>query len=97
VRLGLIGAGDRGQFVTSVFQKNVTVELAAVCDVYTSKIDQVQSKTPSAKSFTDHRKLLEMKDLDVALVAYAGSLARRRRDRRAQRREGSCISRSHSR
>jgi predicted dehydrogenase len=69
VRLGLIGAGDRGQFVTSVFQKNVTVELAAVCDVYTSKIDQVQSKTPSAKSFTDHRKLLEMKDLDVALVA----------------------------
>lgn len=69
VRLGLIGAGDRGQFVASVFQKNVTVDLAAVCDVYTSKIDQVQSKTPSAKSFTDHRKLLEMKDLDVALVA----------------------------
>jgi predicted dehydrogenase len=69
VRLGLIGAGDRGQFVASVFQKNVTIELAAVCDVYTSKIDQVQSKTPSAKSFTDHRKLLEMKDLDVALVA----------------------------
>ncbi|HEV8146742.1 MAG TPA: Gfo/Idh/MocA family oxidoreductase [Bryobacteraceae bacterium] len=69
VRLGLIGAGERGQFVTSVFQKNVTIELAAVCDVYTSKIDQVQSKTPNAKSFTDHRKLLEMKDLDVALVA----------------------------
>ncbi len=69
IRLGLVGAGDRGQFVMSVFQKNATVEVAAVCDVYTTKIDQALGKAPGAKSFTDHRKLLEMKELDIALVA----------------------------
>src|SRR5260370_18538601 len=69
VRLGLIGCGDRGQFVMSVFQKNTTVDVTAVCDIYTTKIDQARGKAPNAKSFTDHRKLLETKELDVALVA----------------------------
>jgi hypothetical protein len=33
INLGLIGAGDRGSFVMSVFQKNATVDVKAVCDV----------------------------------------------------------------
>src|SRR6266404_4843499 len=69
INLGLIGCGERGTYVMTVFQKNSSVEVSAVCDVYGEKIDQARGKAPNAKSFTDHRKLLEMKELDIALVA----------------------------
>src|SRR6266404_3440143 len=69
INLGLIGCGERGTYVMTVFQKNSSVEVSAVCDVYGERIDKARSKAPDAKSFTDHRKLLEMKDLDAVLVA----------------------------
>jgi predicted dehydrogenase len=70
MNLGLIGAGDRGQFDMSQFLLHKDVSLTAVCDVYADKIDQVKSKAaPDAKGFKDHRKLLEVKELDMCLVA----------------------------
>jgi len=69
IRLGVIGAGDRGQYDMGNFVKTGDVTVAAVCDVYAVKIDQVKSKHPDAKAFSDHRKLLEMKDLNVVLIA----------------------------
>jgi len=70
MNLGLIGAGDRGQFDMSQFLLHKDVTLAAVCDVYADKIDQVKSKAaPDAKGFKDHRKLLEVKELDMCLIA----------------------------
>ena len=69
IRLGLIGAGDRGQHDTGLFKTNPDVEVAAVCDVYAQKIDQVKQTNPNARGFKDHRELLAQKDIDVALVA----------------------------
>ena len=69
VNLGLIGAGDRGSFVMSVFQKTGSVDVKAVCDVYGARLDEALTKTPGAKGFNDHRKLLEMKELDAVLIA----------------------------
>ena len=69
IRLGLIGAGDRGQHDTGLFKTNPEVEVAAVCDVYAQKIDQVKQTNPNARGFKDHRELLAQKDIDVALVA----------------------------
>jgi len=69
INLGLIGCGERGTYVMTVFQKNSSVHVSAVCDVYGERIDKARTKAPDAKSFTDHRKLLEMKDLDAVLVA----------------------------
>ncbi|MBI1788736.1 MAG: Gfo/Idh/MocA family oxidoreductase [Acidobacteria bacterium] len=68
-RLGLIGSGDRGRFVMSQFQATRQVDVAAVCDIYGQQVDLAQQRAPGAKGFTDHRRLLEMKELDVALVA----------------------------
>jgi predicted dehydrogenase len=68
IQLGLIGAGERGRYDMSNFVKAGNVDVAAVCDVYAVQIDKVKQTAPNAKSFTDHRKLLEMKELDVALV-----------------------------
>jgi len=69
IRLGLIGAGDRGQHDTALFKNNPDVDVAAVCDVYAQKIDQVKQTNPNARGFKDHRELLAQKDIDVALVA----------------------------
>ncbi len=69
INLGLIGAGDRGSFVMSVFQKNASVDVKAVCDVYGTRLDEALTKTKGAKGFNDHRKLLEMKELDAVLIA----------------------------
>jgi predicted dehydrogenase len=43
--------------------------VAAVCDVFTERIDQAQTQAPGAKGFTDHRKLLETKEIDAVLIA----------------------------
>src|SRR5271165_6534027 len=69
INLGLVGAGDRGSFVMSVFQKNSSIDVKAVCDVYGARLDEALTKAKGAKGFTDHNKLLEMKELDAVLVA----------------------------
>ena len=68
IGLGVIGAGSRGAYVMTLFQKNQDVEVRALCDVYSVRIDQAQQKAPNTKSFGDHRRLLEMKELDAVLV-----------------------------
>jgi predicted dehydrogenase len=50
------------------FQQDPKVHVAAVCDVYSQQIDHALQKARDAKSFTDHRKLLEEK-LDAVLIA----------------------------
>jgi predicted dehydrogenase len=69
IQLGVIGVGDRGTYVMTNFQKNSSVHVAAVCDVYAEHIDRARQKATDAKSFTDHRKLLEEKGLDAVLIA----------------------------
>jgi predicted dehydrogenase len=69
IRLGLIGAGDRGRSDSRVFLKTGQVDVTAVCDIYSQQIDQAKQFAPQAQSFRDHRKLLEMKEVDVALIA----------------------------
>ena len=69
LRLGMIGSGERGRGGMSKFQKNSSVDVVAVCDVYAESIDKAKQLAPNAKSFSDHRKLLEMKDLDMVLIA----------------------------
>lgn len=69
VQLGAIGVGERGRHDMSKFLQDPTVAVAAVCDIYGAQIDKARQLAPQAKSFTDHRKLLESKDIDVVLIA----------------------------
>ena len=69
IGLGLIGAGGRGRDVLSNFRHNSEVELLAVCDVYGTRVDEVVSKIPAAKPFSQHEKLLELKEVDAVLIA----------------------------
>ena len=69
LNLGVIGPGERGRHDMGKFQTNSNVEVTALCDVWAQPIDQAKQKAPRAKTFTDHRKLLEMKELDIILIA----------------------------
>lgn len=69
IYLGAIGVGDRGRHDMNLFQSTGQVEVTAVCDVYSQMIDLAKQKAPNAKSFNDHRKLLETKELDAVLIA----------------------------
>ena len=68
VQLGLIGCGERGRGDMGNFVKTNTVDVAALCDVYAPQIDKAKEVAPNAKSFSDHRKLLEIKELDAVLI-----------------------------
>src|SRR5258708_17415008 len=48
IQLGVIGAGDRGTYVMSTFQKNTSVHVAAVCDIYPPPIGRARHKAPDA-------------------------------------------------
>jgi len=69
IRMGVIGCGDRGLHDMSRFQKDPTVDVIAACDIYGAHIDQARQNAPHARDFTDHRKLLELKDVDLVLIA----------------------------
>jgi predicted dehydrogenase len=69
LRLGAIGVGERGRSDMSKFQKNPTVDVAAVCDIYADQIDKAKSMAPQAQTHKDHRKLLEDKSIDMVLIA----------------------------
>lgn len=69
VRMGVIGCGSRGVGDMNNFLKLGNVDVTGVCDVYGAQIDRAKQNAPNAQSFADHRRLLEMKDLDVVLNA----------------------------
>ena len=69
VRLGIIGAGARGQDLIAQALKLPNVELVAVADVYTRRHDEVRKVAPGASAFSEPRQLLELKDVDAVLVA----------------------------
>src|SRR4029077_11386829 len=69
IGLGAIGIGNRGGHVMGLFQKNADVEVRALCDVYGARIDAALAKAPGAKTFKDHRELLQRREVDAVLVA----------------------------
>ena len=70
VRLGVIGTGNRGGDVMSVFQKEPDLEVVALCDCYDKHLMQGLEMTQGkAKTYTDYRALLDSKDVDAVLIA----------------------------
>src|SRR5208337_4031715 len=68
LQLGLIGCGERGRYDMGNFIKTGTVDVVALCDIWGVNLAKAKEAAPNAKTFADHRKLLEMKEVDVALI-----------------------------
>jgi predicted dehydrogenase len=69
VRLGAIGFGGRGQENMREALKLANVEFVAVADVFNLRHGEANQLSPGVKSFTDHRRLLDLKDVDAVIVA----------------------------
>ena len=69
IRAGVIGCGGRGQLLTGEF-KEAGAEMAAVCDVYEPNLEEGQkAASTGARPYSDYRRMLEDKTLDVVIVA----------------------------
>ena len=72
--LGLIGAGGRGKFVMSVFQKDAALRVGAICDVYEPNLEEglsLASKVAGAHptAYRNYKKLLDDKRVNAVLIA----------------------------
>jgi predicted dehydrogenase len=75
VRLGLIGAGSRGNQLLSEFLKRSNVEWVAVADVDDRHAEETAERIAKEKgnkkpeTMRDYRKMLDRKDLDAVVIA----------------------------
>jgi predicted dehydrogenase len=69
VRIGIIGAGARGQEDLKAAIAVPNVECVAMADVYTRRQDEVRRFVPHVETYVDYRRLLDRKDIDAVLVA----------------------------
>jgi predicted dehydrogenase len=72
VRVGAIGINGMGWSDTKSLMKIAGVEIVAICDVDQNVIDKRQAelaaKDIKVKTYTDYRKLLDQKDIDVVVI-----------------------------
>ncbi|MCL5282188.1 MAG: Gfo/Idh/MocA family oxidoreductase [Planctomycetes bacterium] len=69
IRVGLIGAGGRGQEIFKSALQCPGTEAAAVADVYTRRLEEVKKYAPQVKTYQDFRKLLDDRSIDAVLIA----------------------------
>ncbi len=69
VRLGIIGAGDRGMQDVRDAIACPNTEFVAFADIYTKRLEDALRVAPQAKTYLDHRYLLEDKSIDAVLIA----------------------------
>jgi len=71
IRMGLIGSGGRGtHLMRNCLELDPAVQFVAVCDAYEPRrAAGLKIAGANAKEFTDHRKVLEMKDIDAVVIA----------------------------
>src|SRR6266487_2656435 len=67
VRLSIIGFGARGQEDIQEALNLPNVEFVAAADVYSRRLEEAKQLAHGVKTFTDHRRLLDLKDIDVVI------------------------------
>jgi predicted dehydrogenase len=69
IRIGIIGAGARGQEILREALACANTECVGAADVYTRRLDEAKQIAPDAKTYLDYRYLLEDKSIDAVLIA----------------------------
>jgi len=69
IRLGVIGAGDRGLQLAREAMGAGNAEVAAFADVYTRRLEEAAHTIPGAATHSDYRALLDDKSLDAVVIA----------------------------
>jgi len=69
VRLGIIGAGDRGTQIMRDALACPNTEFVGIADIYTRRLEDARAVAPGAKTYLDYRHLLDDKTIDAVLIA----------------------------
>src|SRR5256885_11041592 len=69
VRVGMIGVGGRGQELLNQVSELREIQLVAIADIYSRRRDEAKKAAPGVQTLDDHRRLLEMHDIDGVIVA----------------------------
>ncbi len=69
VRVGMIGVGGRGQELLHEVLRVPNAQLVAIADIYSRRREEAKKLAPGIQTLDDHRRLLDMKDIDGVLVA----------------------------
>jgi predicted dehydrogenase len=74
INLGLIGAGSRGTYVMTEFQKDPDLAVGAICDVYEPNLERAlstarKSQPESPRAIRRYQDLLADKSIDAVLIA----------------------------
>ena len=69
IRLGIIGAGDRGTQLAREVSACPNTELAGFADIYTRRLEDAGKLAPASKTFADYHDLLADKSVDAVLIA----------------------------
>lgn len=69
IQVGVIGCGGRGSGQIRTFLNIPEVEIVGLCDLYGKKVAAAKQRVPQAETFSDHRKLLDRKNLDAVSIS----------------------------
>ena len=69
VRVGIIGAGQRGTELVHQAVACPNVEIAAFADVYSKRLEDARNLTPGAATYDDYRRLLDDPGIDAVIIA----------------------------
>jgi len=69
IRVGMIGVGGRGEDLLKQVLEVPNVQLVAIADIYSRRREEAKKMAPGIQTHDDHRRLLDMKDLDGVIVA----------------------------
>ena len=69
IRLGIIGAGDRGKEILREAAGCPNVECVGVADIYSKRLEEAKAIAPTAATYADYRALLDDQSIDAVLIA----------------------------
>lgn len=70
IRIGVIGCGNRGRGIIHLLDKLADkFKVTAICDTLDFRLAQAKKIKPSARGYSDYRKLLDDKNVDAVVVA----------------------------
>ncbi len=69
IRIGVLGSGERAQYLASIFVKQPSAEIVTVCDVYTPhRHAGLKIAGRNATGALDYRAVLDRKDIDAVII-----------------------------
>ena len=74
VTLGVIGAGGRGTYVMTEFQKDMALRVGAICDVYEPNLERAlgvvrKAQNEPARAVRRYQDILADRTIDAVLIA----------------------------